>query len=241
MLLISGSAAAALEADPLIIARQLYQQGAMTAAAARARRADGPDGLALAARATLVEALYLAPEAARRTLLERAIADGRAALAQAPDHYGAHLQLAMALGALAELEGPISAHLKGYAREGRRLLDQARRLAPPGDPWADGLLGIWHLRLVHFGSAALAWELYGASAEAGLALCRRTIAAAPTVLALRYGCAFSMLELDPGGLGDEATSELRAILTLPPANAAEQLIQNAARERLGGVDGNVVR
>ena len=209
----------------------------MTAAAAAARRQDGADGLTLAARATLVEALYLAPAAARQVLVERAIDDARAALAQAPDHYGAHLQLALALGALAELEGPITAHLKGHAREGRELLERARQLAPPGDPWPDGLLGIWHLQLVRFGSAALAAELYGASAEEGLALCRRAAARAPAALALRYGCAASMLDLDPAGLGPEALAELAAIVALPAADAAERLVQGAARRRIAEVSG----
>ena len=134
-----------------------------------------------------------------------------------------------------ELEGPISAHLKGYASEGRALLERARELAPPGDPWPDGLLGIWHLQLVHLGSAALAAELYGASAAQGVALCRRAAAEAPTALALRYGCAVSMLELDQGGLGAEALAELAAIVALPAADAAERLIQGAARRRLAEV------
>jgi len=236
IVLVSGAARAGeAEADPLAGAWTLYREGAMTAAAAAARRADGADGLALAARATLVEALYRAPAAARQGLVERALGDARAALAQAPDHYGAHLQLALALGALAKLEGPLSAHLKGHASEGRALLERARQLAPPDDPWPDGLLGIWHLQAVHAGSPALALELYGASAAQGLALCRRVAAKAPEALALRYGCAVSMLELDPAGLGSEALAELAAIATLPAADAAERLIQAAARRRIDAV------
>ena len=234
-LVLGGAGAAALEAHPLAGAQALYRQGAMTAAAAAARRLDGPDGLTLAARATLVEALYLAPADARRSLVERALDDAREALAQAPDHYGGHLQLALALGALADLEGPISAHLKGYASAGGQLLKRARQLAPPGDPWADGLLGIWHLQVVHAAAPALALELYGASAAQGLALCRRAAAAAPAALALRYGCAVSMLELDPDRLGAAALAELAAIVALPPADAAERLIQGAARQRLAEV------
>ena len=240
-LVLCASPAAAFTADPLSGAQALYRQGAMTAAAAEARRQDGADGLTLAARATLVEALYLAPPAARQSLVERALGDARDALGQAPDHYGAHLQLALALGALAQLEGPISAHLKGYASEGRRLLERARALAPPGDPWPDGLLGIWHLQLVHLGSAALAAELYGASAGEGLALCRRAAARAPTALALRYGCAVSMLDLDPAGLGAEARAELAALVALPAADAAEGLVQGAARRKIAEITRRAVR
>jgi len=236
LVLASGAAhAGGSEPDPLAGAWALYREGAMTAAAAAARGQDGPDGLTLAARATLIEALYQAPAAARRPLVERALGDAREALALAPDHYGGHLQLVLALGTLATLEGPISAHLKGHAREGRMLLEQARALAPPGDPWPDGLLGIWHLQAVHAGSPALALELYGASAAQGLALCRRAAAEAPRVLALRYGCAVSMLEIDPAGLGAEALGELAAVVALPAADAAERLIQGAARRRIAEV------
>jgi hypothetical protein len=204
----------------------------MTAAAAAARGHDGPDGLALAARATLVEALYLAHAAARQGLVERALGDARAALAQAPDHYGGHLQLVLALGALAALEGPLSAHLRGHASEGRALLERARALAPSGDSWPDGLLGIWHLQAVHAGSPALALELYGASAAQGLALCRRAAAAAPEALALRYGCAVSLLEVNRERFGREALGTLVAIVGMPAADAAERLVQRAARQRI---------
>ena len=240
LVLASGAApAGGSEADPLADAWALYREGAMTVAAAAARGQDGPDGLTLAARATLIEALYLAPAAARRPLVERALGDAREALALAPDHYGGHLQLVLALGALAQLEGPLSAHLKGHAREGRLLLERARALAPPGDPWPDGLLGIWHLQAVHAGSPALALELYGASAAQGLELCRRAADEAPEALALRYGCAISMLELDPAALGAEALAELAAIVALPAADAAERLIQGAARGRIAEVSRSV--
>ena len=215
-------------------AEALYEQGEMRAAARLARREGGPAALTLAAKATLVEALYLAPKDARASLLEQAARDARAALTLDPNDEGAYLQLALALGQMAEQEGPVAAHLNGYAREGRELLLRARELAPD-DPWPDGLLGIWHLQLVRHGSAVLAAELYGASAEKGLALCRDAAERAPTALALRYGCAVSLLELDRERFGREALSTLVAIVRMPAANAAERLVQRAAREQLGAL------
>jgi hypothetical protein len=67
--------------DRLAAAQALYQQGEMRAAARLARQAGGAEGLTLAARAALVDALYLAAEADRSPLLKRA--DGRA---RRPDH-----------------------------------------------------------------------------------------------------------------------------------------------------------
>lgn len=88
---------------------------------------------------------------------------------------------------------------------------------------------------MHAGAPALARELYGASAAQGLALCRRAAAEAPSVLALRCGCAVSMLQLDPAGVGAEALTELAAVVALPATAAAERLIQGAARRRIDEV------
>jgi len=219
------------QSGDLAVAEALYAQGEMLAAAELARQSGGADGLVLAAKATLVDALYLADAAAKSQLLERAVADARAALALAPDDEAVCLQLAIALGALADWRGPIAAHLNGSAKEGYELLLRARQLAPD-DPWPEGLLGIWHLQIVRHGSAVLAAELYGASAEAGLALCRRAAVLAPQALALRYGCAVSLLDVDAERFGNEALSALVAILRMPAADAAERLVQRAARQRI---------
>jgi hypothetical protein len=215
-------------------AEALYEQGKMQAATRLARLAGGAAGLTLAAKATLVEALYLAPKETRASLLEHAARDARAALTLDPNDEGAYLQLAIALGQMAEDEGPVAAHLNGYAREGRQLLLRAHELAPD-DPWPDGLLGIWHLQLVRYGSAVLAAELYGASVDKGLALCRDAARRAPAALALRYGCAISLLELDPKRFGAEALASLVAIVGMPAANAAERLVQMAARRQIGAL------
>ncbi len=227
-------------ADDLAAARALYQRGEMRAAAEAARRLGGADGLTLAARATLVDALYLAAEADRSMLLERAARDARMALALDPDDEAALLQLALTLGQIAERAGPITAHFEGYATEGHKLLERARMLAPD-DPWPDGLLGIWHLQLVRQGSAVLAAGLYGASETEGLRLCRQAAERAPAAIALRYGCAVSMLELDPERLGREALQSLVAVVQIPAADAAERLVQQAALRQIGSLRRSAAR
>jgi hypothetical protein len=221
-------------ADDLASAQALYEQGQMRAAARLARAVGGAEGLTLAARAALVDALYLAARGDQSALLERAVRDARQALALDPGYQPAYLQLALALGQIAERAGPIAAHLEGYAREGRALLERAQALAPE-DPWPDGLLGIWHLQLVRHGSAMLAAELYGASEAEGLRLCRRAAERAPAAIALRYGCAVSMLQLDAGRLGREALRALVEVVRLPAADAAERLVQRAAGRQVGAL------
>jgi hypothetical protein len=221
-------------ADGLATAQALYERGEMGAAARLARSAGGAEGLTLAAKATLVQALYLAAEPDKSPLLERAARDASTALTLDPRYEPAYLQLAIALGQMAELADPITAHVRGYAKEGRALLERARELAPD-DPWPDGLLGIWHLQLVRRASAVLATELYGASEAEGVRLCRRAAARAAAVIALRYGCAVSMLELDRERFGREALATLVAIVQMPAANAAERLVQRAALREIGAL------
>ena len=78
-------APAPLVAAGLDDAEARYEQGDMAGAAALARSLASAKGFALAARATLVEAIYLSPDADKQGLLERAAADAEAALARDPD------------------------------------------------------------------------------------------------------------------------------------------------------------
>jgi hypothetical protein len=214
-----------------------YTQGDMAGAAAVARSLASAKGFALAARATLVEAVYLSPEADKQALVEQAAADAEAALARDPRHVDAHLQLAIALGQLAELEDPLSAHVNGYASRGKALIDQALAL-DPDNPWAHALLGMWHLRIVARAGDALAASLYGASRKTGVALCAQAIAGLHEVLALRYGCARLLWELDPARFAVTAERTLAAIKQAQPGDAADRLVQAAAARWLAELDTN---
>ena len=105
-------------AEPLHVhglgeAEARYQQGDFLVAAELGRTLASTDGDTLAARATLVEAAFRAQKNDKSRLFELAAANARRALARDPEHVDAHLQLALALGHLGELNGPIEAHLQG--------------------------------------------------------------------------------------------------------------------------------
>jgi hypothetical protein len=208
-----------------------YERGDMVGAASLARSVASAEGFALAAKATLVQATYLSPMAEKQALLELATTDAKEALALDPDQVDAHLQLAIALGQLAELGGPISAHVNGYAKEGKALLDRALAL-DPDSAWARALLGIWHLRIVQRAGDALAEGLYGASRAAGVELCSTTLAGIHAALALRYGCALNLVELDPDEFEDTAEVTLAKVKDSAPRDAAERLAQAAATRLL---------
>ena len=75
----------------------------------------------------------------------------------------------------------------------------------------------------------------------GVRLCRRAAERAPTVIALRYGCVVSMLELNPERYRREALQTLAAIVRMPAADAAERLIQRDARAQLDELTSSAAR
>jgi hypothetical protein len=223
----SGSRAA----DDLGDAENLFQQGAFEQAATIGRSFNRAAGYALAAKATLVRAIYKVAEKDRLPLLKLAATDARRALALDERNVDAHLQLALALGHIASLQDAMTAHLQGYAKEGRAHIDRALELAPD-HPWARGLLGIWNLQLVKRGTPLLAEQWYGANEAAGVDNCSRAESIDPDGIAIRYGCALSLLELDPERYGEQAERTMVELAHLPADSAADRLIQNEIRSQI---------
>ncbi len=223
-------------AESLAAAEALYEQGAFEKAADLARMLGSADGHALAARATLVEATYLAPDDEKLSLLDLAAEDARNALELAPGHVQAHLELAVALGQAARLQSPIAVYLNGYVDESRQHLDRALRL-DPDSAWTHAMLGAWHLQVVRHAGAERALELYGAEVQAGLERCAEAAALAPDGLLPRFACALSLLELDGASYGAEVGQVLALVLELPARDAAERLVQARARELLEELGG----
>jgi tetratricopeptide (TPR) repeat protein len=207
-------------------AEALYRAGDMREAAAAARTLGSADAYALAAKASLVEAIYQAKDGERTSLLEQAISDAKEALELDPKSVDARLQVALALGHLAE-DDVVGAQMNGYVEEGRRLIDQALELAPD-DPWAHGLLGMWHLQVVRHAGRALAGSLYGADPQTGLAQCEKALAMAPRDLTIRFGCALSRLQADPDGVDWRALDQLKLVEHMPAQDAAESLVRAKA-------------
>ena len=76
----------------------------------------------------------------------------------------------------------------------------------------------------------LAQSLYGASRETGTQLCAQAIAGPHEALALKYGCAVALIELDPDRFADPAGRALAAIEEAKAEDAADGLVQaDAAR------------
>lgn len=229
VLLLAVGLGAPAHGQDLAEAHALYDRGVMLKAAELARGFGTADGYALASQSTLVAAVYQR-QGRDHALLQQAAADARAALALDPDHVAALLQLALAIGYMAE-EDPVGAHLNGSAHEGKALLDRALALAPD-NAWAHGMLGVWHLRLVKYAGPLLAQSLYDASVDRGRERCAEAASLAPDDLAMRFGCAISLLEVQPRRYADEAAEVLDTVVHLPAKDVAARLVQDEARRRL---------
>jgi type IV secretory pathway VirB2 component (pilin) len=100
---------------------------------------------------------------------------------------------------------------------------------------------MWHLRIVERAGDALAANLYGATRAAGVELCAAALAAPHEALALKYGCARTLLELDPEQFAISAGEALAAVKQAQPRDAADRLVQAAAERLLAKVEGNRAR
>lgn len=207
-----GSLGGVLAAADLDAARATFEQGNFIAAAEQARKAETSEGLAFAARALLVHADLVARAGDRLPLIEQAEEDARAAIALAPDYAEGHLQLAVALGFKARLEGRLTAHAEGYADEARAHLDYVAA-REPDNPWVLALLGGWHLEISEVGGF-LGRTIYGAEVGAGVEAYDQALALKPDDLLIVYQCALQL-----AALGEEVLTTRAMVLlqgaTLP--------------------------
>ncbi len=195
-------------------ARTIFAEGDFPRAAAEARSTQTAEGYAFAARAGLVHADLVAERADRLGFIEQAEEDARAAVAAAPDLAEGHLQLAVALGFKARLEGSLTAHAEGYADEARAHLEYVAA-REPDNPWMLALLGGWHLEISDAGGF-LGRSIYGAEVDAGLDAYDQALALMPDDLVIIYQCALQL-----AALGDEEYT-VKAVALLQDAQLPEQ-------------------
>lgn len=207
-------------------AREAYDNGAFVEAAALAEADGEADDLALAARALLAEVVTGDP-AQMDTLLARAEANARRALADDVGNTEARLQLAVAIGMKGRRSTVAEAMRRGYAAEGRALVRAAIRDAPR-EAWAHALLGGWNLEVVRRGGPMGA-AYFGASVDAGRAAFERARGLAPDDPLIAYQYAVALLELDAARYADEARSLLEAARTCRASDAFERRVQARAK------------
>lgn len=229
-----GFLATAAGAATLDDARALFDAGDYGGAAGLAASLETADGDALAARALLLQAAYLAPEGKDRALLSQGKAAAERALERDPDHVEATLYLVIALGYEARHEKPMAAHEAGYGRDAKRLLKKAEKL-DPDNPWLWATWGGWHAEIARSAGGFFARLFYGASNGRARRAFERAITLAPGNPAIRVEYAKALLQMKEK-YRDDARTVLDAAASIPPRTAFEALLKEQGRRMRAAID-----
>lgn len=220
LLMLAGAAAA----DPvpeLGEASLAFERGAFDRAASLGVERGDADGLALAARALLAEAVTgeTDPPPALIAEAER-LAD--LALAQDPHHIEARLQLAIAWSLRLRAMSNGEARRSGLGGDTRALVRSVLE-DDPGNPYAHGLMAVWHIEVVRRGGS-LGAAIMGASIDDALAHHRLAAEGAPHEAALHWQVARALTALDARRYRNEIDAALALARTGDPHNPLQPVI-----------------
>lgn len=219
--------AATAEPGPALVA---FQSGKFLEAAYVGRDAPDSRDWSLAARALLAQVLIDADPRANAMLLEESIALSQKALAAEADSVEARLDLAFALGIKGRRVGKLEAVRRGYAAEGKHLIDEALA-RDPDNAWAYAMLGGWHYEVLRRGGKIGA-RLYGASIERGLAAFDRAMRLGPDDPAIALQYAVALLGANPEKNAEKARTLLALAGEAQPVDAVAAIMIKEAN-RLG--------
>ncbi|MEQ1617682.1 MAG: hypothetical protein ABL883_04985 [Terricaulis sp.] len=227
-LLTLALASAPAHADPPGAAANLFADGRYIAAAELAQRqTNSAEALAFSARALIAACITHSGCDDLAATLERAERGARQALLLDPRSVDARLQLAAISGIRGRRAPLTQAFASGYAPRGKRLIDEALRMAPDNSE-ALALLGVWHLEVLRRGGG-LGAMIYGANLSQGLVAFDRARLLAPDnpTIALHY--AIALLLLDAPRYRARAAQMLAAIQTMRPGDALGRHSRELAR------------
>jgi hypothetical protein len=205
----------------------LYAEGHYQDAMRRGEESYTAQGLAIAARAALADAM-MRPEPCL-ACLKRGEEDARWAIALDTHLPDAHVWLAASLGYQARILGVVRTGLTDGPARAKAELDQAVAL-DPSNPYALAALGGWHAEVVRVGGEFLAEKIYDAGMDKSLTLFDRAERAAPHNVAVHYQIALALAGLDRVRYHARIESELQAAIEDPPQTAYEIFVADRARE-----------
>ena len=230
ILLLTGLAAA----QSMEEARSAYAEGRFLEAARIGQSLGTSQALALAAESLTIHTQYLAEDGDKESLFQHAVVLARRAVRSDTRNAYAHLQVAHAIGRLAETVGSFEASNRGYAEQIREAAENALRLDPDMVA-AHVTLGRWHAEVVGFLGSFLARITYKAREEDAMAHLNRALELAPNVKAVPLEYAVGLLKLDESEHRDRARRLLQHSIKLPVTNAYERLLHEKAVEQLKGL------
>ena len=204
----------------------LFRDGEFVEAGKAGAQEGTPESLVLAARSVLAVAAYRTPDKARALqLCDSAARLTDLALAKRPGYAPALLQKGIAIGYIAKLE-----RSPGRAKAARRLMDQARGLAP-SDPLAWAALGGWHGESVATLGSFLAGTALGARKSESLKAFDAALTKDGAGATVPTFYAFTLLALDTGNAA-RARALLEQASRSAPKDGYEALLKQRAEQVL---------
>ena len=229
------SAAVNAAAESFESARAAYDDGRFLQAAAMAEALGTVPGLALASRSLVAHAYYVAEQDDKLGLYERAVSLGEKAVGLDPDDAEGALRWGQAMGRYARTIGSMKAFRQGYAGRIREAFEMAVANAPDMAE-AHVSLGAWHVEGIKQGGF-LARTALGASRKTGAKHYERGLELGPESKLVVYEYGRGQLMLNERKNRERAREMFMRALDIPPANAAERLLDERIARKLAKLDG----
>lgn len=189
---------------------------------------------AVANKASGIYADYLEEDEATRIAIYRAgIARAEAAIERWPEDANAHYFHAFLLGRYSQSISVTKALAEGVAGKIRQSLDRALQLAPEhAEAWTAS--GLYHAEIIDKVGKLIGGMTYGASADRGLADCRKALELTPgaPIAHLEYGNALYLIHGDRRL--DESNDAYAKAAAIQPIEAMQFLDAQYARDYLEG-------
>ena len=233
--LVAAPLAGPAGAQSIDAARTAYAEGRFADASRIAERLGDSEGYTLAARALVVHARHVAGDDEKEESFERAVGLAAKAVGADPRNANAHLQLARAIGRLAQAVGAFEAANQGYAEKVRESTETALRL-DPGLAAAYLSLGRWHAGIVGAAGSFVARLTFGARERDALAAFERAFQLAPDRKAVPLQYALGLLALDEDEYREKARALLKRAIDIPARDAYDRLLHERAVDRLEALD-----
>ena len=216
-------------------ARTAFDEGRYLEAADMAESLDTSEGYALAADALAVHGHYIAADADKQPLLQRArsLADKAVALDQTSAE--ARFQVAHAMGRYAQSIGPTKALRQGLVGGSREAIEAVLEVDPD---MAEARLSLasWHADVVDGFGRMLARMTYGATVQAAMDNYERTLELAPDEKVAYVEFARGLTAI--GGRKERA--RVRELLThaleLPVRNDFDRITHERAKAQLASLE-----
>ena len=208
----------------------LYAAGDYDLCAEQGGASASAEDLTVASRCLMAKALLQDdPKTAKRLARKARGLAGRAI--GAAEHAEAHFQSAAALGVIGLHTSGLVAHMRGYAGEGRRHIEDGMEL-DPNNPWGPALMGAWHYEVVRRGGA----RVYGASLKDGDQWFKSALEMDEGNVAIAYNYAMALAQVeDDASRRAEAVAQFENVVSGIADTAFSAALQSRAAVALAGM------